>query len=281
MQYRPHIHKLASGPAKYTLPKAQVEAFLKAIDAGSVSLRRLNAGNNVYLNYEASNGWKLTVFNDAGCFDYVDHVESADGGAACYYDLYDEADPLVYDPPLQTLNALWILQYWEHDDEFDGPEPEDELYEDDRYDDDLDPSHISTIDEEIKAYFARHPDRLYQLTPRRFEELVADILRDLGFECDLTPTTRDGGCDIYAHIRNQVTAFLLFVECKRYRPDRKVGIEVVQRVHGAAEAAGAHKGMIVTTSFFSQPAIREQRRVSTRMELANFEVLGNWLRRYR
>lgn len=277
MLYRDHIHELQSGPRRYTLSKAEVTAFLAAIDAGTVTLTRLNAGNNVHLNYEASNGWKLTVFNDAGCFDYIDYVESADGGASCYYDLYDEPDPLVYDPPLQTLRAFCILPYWDHDDSFVAPS---ELYQNDGFDD-VEPSQVITIDEQVKAYFARHPDRLYQLSPRRFEELIADILRDLGFECDLTPATRDGGCDIYAHIRNRVTAFLLFVECKRYKPERKVGIEVVQRVHGAVEAAGAHKGMIVTTSFFSQPAINEQRRIATRMELADFEVLGNWLKRYR
>ena len=97
--------------------------------------------------------------------------------------------------------------------------------------------------------------------PRRFEELIAAILKDFGFDTELTPATRDGGRDIYAYVRNAVTSFLMFVECKRWASHRKVGIDVVQRVHGAAKAGGANKAMIVTSSFFTLPAQEERRRI--------------------
>ena len=40
------------------------------------------------------------------------------------------------------------------------------------------------------------PSNLRNLSPREFEELLADILRDLGWDVELTKQTRDGGADI-------------------------------------------------------------------------------------
>lgn len=139
---------------------------------------------------------------------------------------------------------------------------------------------VTDISLEIKKYFAKHPERIRQLTPRSFEILVADILRDFGFETHLTSATRDGGRDIYAHIKNVVTSFLLYVECKKWAPQRKVGVDIVQRVYGAARAGGAHKSMIVTTSFFSGPAYDEQKRISHEMDLRDYTDLKSWLQRY-
>lgn len=139
---------------------------------------------------------------------------------------------------------------------------------------------VTDISLEIKKYFAKHPEKTRQLTPRQFEMLVADILRDFGFDTELTRATRDGGRDIYAYVKNAVTSFLLYVECKRWAPERKVGIDIVQRVYGAAKSGGAHKSMIVTTSFFSGPAHEEQKRVSHEMDLRDYTGLKNWLQRY-
>ncbi len=48
---------------------------------------------------------------------------------------------------------------------------------------------ITDIDSELKRYFAKHPEKLYDLSPRQFEELVASILRDFGFDVELTQAT--------------------------------------------------------------------------------------------
>jgi DNA-binding transcriptional regulator/RsmH inhibitor MraZ len=50
----------------------------------------------------------------------------------------------------------------------------------------------------VKQYFRKHPEKLYDISPRDFEKLVAEILRDMGFDVVLTKVTRDGGVDIYA-----------------------------------------------------------------------------------
>ncbi len=148
-------------------------------------------------------------------------------------------------------------------------------------DESLTPSAIIDPILEIKRYFAEHPEELYDLHPRRFEELIADILKDFGFETELTKATRDGGRDIYAYVKNAVTSFLMFVECKKWAQHNKVGIDVVQRMHGAAKAGGAHKAMIVTTSFFTLPAQNERRRIEKELDLADYDTLKTWLARYK
>lgn len=138
---------------------------------------------------------------------------------------------------------------------------------------------VTDINEEVKRFFALHPDRLHDLSPRKFEILIADILKDLGFETQLTQATRDGGRDIYAFIRNAATSFLMFVECKRWKDS--VGIEIVQRLHGTCLINNADKDMIVTTSFFTEPAKAEHKKIATKMELVDFTKFKDWLVRYK
>ena len=139
---------------------------------------------------------------------------------------------------------------------------------------------VLDIDREILAYLAAHPDQLYNLTPRRFEELVAAILKDLGLEVELTQATRDGGVDIYAFVQNAVAGFLMVVECKRWAPDKAVGVGVVQRLYGVQQAQAASKSLIVTTSYFSAPAVDQCKEYRGLMELKGFEDLKVWLGHY-
>jgi len=141
-------------------------------------------------------------------------------------------------------------------------------------------STICEINDEIKKFLAKNPEKLYELSPRKFEELIAEILNDFGFDVQLTQATRDGGKDIYAYIRNQVSSFLMFVECKKYSPENRVGIEVVQRLYGVQQVNKANKSMVVTTSFFSKPAVEESRRYENLMDLADYTALKGWLERY-
>lgn len=139
---------------------------------------------------------------------------------------------------------------------------------------------ISTIDDEIKKFLKRHPEKLYEISPRKFEELVASILKDLGFDVELTQATRDGGRDIIAYVRNAVCSFLTHIECKRYSPDNKVGVGIIREVAGVHNMRKATKSIIVTTSFFSQDAIKEAQMMENQLDLKDFNDLKNWLQRY-
>lgn len=139
---------------------------------------------------------------------------------------------------------------------------------------------VVDINEELKKYLSKHPEKLYDLSPRKFEELIAEILSDFGFDVELTPATRDGGKDIYAYIKNQVCSFLVFVECKKWTPSQHVGIEVVQRLYGVQQINKANKSMVVTTSYFTNPAIEESKRYESLMSLHDYDGLKTWLKRY-
>lgn len=139
---------------------------------------------------------------------------------------------------------------------------------------------ITTIDDQVKVYFKNNPEKMYDLSPRKFEELVADILKDMGFDVELTKATRDGGRDIIAHIRNSVCSYLTHIECKKYAPDNKIGVGIIREVMGVHQIRQATKSIIVTTSFFSKDAIREAEIVGNHLDLKDFNDLKSWLQKY-
>ena len=71
---------------------------------------------------------------------------------------------------------------------------------------------------------------IYNLNPRQFEELIAELFYKSGYEVELTKATRDGGKDIIAISRTLDIPIKFVIECKRYSQGRKVGIEYVQRL---------------------------------------------------
>jgi HJR/Mrr/RecB family endonuclease len=140
---------------------------------------------------------------------------------------------------------------------------------------------LEEFNQELLRYLAKHPKEIYNLHSRKFEQLVARILKDFGFDVELTPATRDGGRDILAYLTNNICTFLTFVECKRYAPHRLVGIETVQRLYGVQQSYQANKSLIVTTSDFSKPARDERLRYEYQMELKNYNDLKQWLEPYK
>lgn len=128
---------------------------------------------------------------------------------------------------------------------------------------------------------ALKPELMYRITPRRFEELVARILTDMGFGVDLTPMSRDGGFDILASLKSPLGGeFLTLVECKRYLPEKKVGVQIVRSLHGIIHLHRAHNAVLITTSSFSRDAIRESRSLNPSLDLHDYENLKQWLSKY-
>lgn len=139
---------------------------------------------------------------------------------------------------------------------------------------------VTDIDEEIKKYFKKHPDKLYDLNPRKFEELIASIFQDLGFSVELTKATRDGGRDIIASIRTKVTTLLTYVECKRYSPGNKIDVGLIRQVIGVHSIHKPAKSIIVTTSFFTKDAVKEAKTFENQLDLKDFNDIKQWLQEY-
>lgn len=137
------------------------------------------------------------------------------------------------------------------------------------------------VEREVLAYFGRHPELLYSLPPRKFEELVAAVFRQDGYDVELTPETRDGGIDIIAVRREGLAGGgLHLIECKRYVPGNTVGIGVVQRLLGVVEQHRATKGIIVTTSTFTRDALEVAQSARHRLALNEYAKLAEWLLRF-
>jgi len=127
---------------------------------------------------------------------------------------------------------------------------------------------------------ARYPERIHALSSRRFEELVAELLLRDGMDVQLTPAQKDGGRDVLAYLSTPAGEHLFYVECKRYSPDNPVGVRLVRELFGVVEAERATAGLLVTTSRFTEGAIRFRESVRHRMSLNDFERLTDWLQRH-
>lgn len=121
---------------------------------------------------------------------------------------------------------------------------------------------------------------MYQLTSRKFEELVARLFSDHGFDVELTRASRDGGYDILAKLNNPATSFIALVECKKYSPENRVGVEIVRGLYGVTEMKGANQGLVVTSSFFTRGAVEETARIGSKLGLKDYDALTTWLQAY-
>jgi HJR/Mrr/RecB family endonuclease len=139
---------------------------------------------------------------------------------------------------------------------------------------------LTDVNEEIKKYLSKNPEKIHDLSPRKFEELVASILEDLGFDVTLTKQTRDGGSDIIASIKNALTSFLILVECKKYSPENKVDVGIIREVVGVQTFKNPSKSIIVTTSTFTRDAIKEASQLKDKLDLKDYSNLKEWLSRY-
>lgn len=131
-------------------------------------------------------------------------------------------------------------------------------------------SDVRDVNEAILQMVRLDPDIVYQLPPRRFEEISAELFTRLGYEVTLTPASNDGGKDLIIVKRTDLGTMLTFVECKRYLPGNPVGVEVVRALNGVVEAGRATSGIVLTSSRFTRGARTEQRKLEYRMSLKDY-----------
>jgi hypothetical protein len=129
---------------------------------------------------------------------------------------------------------------------------------------------VQSVGDELIRYLAANPTAMYQLDPRKFEELMAELYRRQGFEVELTQQTRDGGVDLYVISSAPSGKALTLVEVKRYRADRPVGVGIVRAHYGVIEAIRATAGVVATTSFFTADAHEFRESVKCRLGLRDY-----------
>jgi len=102
---------------------------------------------------------------------------------------------------------------------------------------------------------------LRSLSPVGFEKVSRELLRESGFEnVEITGGSADGGIDGYGTLEiNPFVSFKVLFQCKRYAENNLVSRAQVGDFRNAM-IGRAEKGIIITTSSFSNAAIQEANR---------------------
>jgi restriction system protein len=98
-------------------------------------------------------------------------------------------------------------------------------------------------------------ERLYQVTPARFEELVKELMQHWGYHnVKVTGKTGDGGIDVISTRNTSEGVRRAIAQCKRYKGT--VGVEVARALRGVmASDTSIEKGFLVTTGEFSRECL--------------------------
>ena len=96
------------------------------------------------------------------------------------------------------------------------------------------------------------PKRFQDMSPTDFEDFVAQLFSDLGYTVEQTSYSGDFGADLIAAKPGK----RIVVQVKRYANANKVGVKDVNQVIGAKDYYKCDASMIITTSDFTNPAMK-------------------------
>lgn len=136
---------------------------------------------------------------------------------------------------------------------------------------------FSKISEELTAYLLNNPNAMHEMSPRKFEELVAYIMEKHGYEVTLTQQSRDGGIDIFALKNEGFGNILTIVDCKKYSETNPVGVAAVRGMYGTLQIENASHGMIATTSRFTRDANVLAKEYKYQLSLKNHADILQWI----
>lgn len=130
---------------------------------------------------------------------------------------------------------------------------------------------LSEIRRLVKERLAE-ADRCLKLSPSEFEDAVAQMFRELGYEVAQTPYSGDQGKD--AILEKNRKKYVL--ECKRYAPDKQIGRRQLQVLFAAMKETNAHGAFFVTTGVYSKLAVEYAREFD--IELVDRPKLADMMR---
>lgn len=137
------------------------------------------------------------------------------------------------------------------------------------------------INGELIRHLAKHPHKMYDLDPFKFEKLVAELLRDMGYDVFRTVRTHDGGMDIIAVIKVPPNIEIItIVECKRQSERNKVELSDVRSFMWTIQNSKANAGRFVTTSFFPSGVHAIKKDYNCLLHLDDFNNLSQYLMQY-
>ena len=121
-------------------------------------------------------------------------------------------------------------------------------------------------------------DAILKASPEFFERLVVDLMLVMGYggshkdAGQATQYTQDGGIDGFIK-EDKLGLEMIYLQAKRYSPERTIGRPDIQAFAGALDMKRAKKGVFITTSGFSKEAMEYVALIEKRIVLINGEQL--------
>lgn len=135
---------------------------------------------------------------------------------------------------------------------------------------------------QLLSDIATFPDLLRVIADQRFEELIATLLHDLGFEdIVLTPVRKDGGKDVIASHFNPASGYkeVYLFECKHWVAGNKVTLKLVTKLQNIVKKDQATGGVIVAWGGFGPTVLEQQVELQRKnIHLKGEEDIVGWIR---
>lgn len=116
------------------------------------------------------------------------------------------------------------------------------------------------LEEVSRHLIARYSDR-FKIHPRRYEEVVVSVFRNMGYRARITSYSNDDGVD--AVIMDGERGDLIGVQAKRY--SGKIEAHQIREFAGALILQGITQGIFVTTSSYTKGAYRTSENFARRL----------------
>lgn len=104
---------------------------------------------------------------------------------------------------------------------------------------------------EVKNFLTAKYDSRFFVNPKLFEEVVASVFKEIGYDVNVTGYSNDGGIDV---VLENGQNDKIGVQVKRYK--NKIKVEQIRAFAGALILSNFTKGIFVTTSDFQPGAIK-------------------------
>lgn len=126
----------------------------------------------------------------------------------------------------------------------------------------------------------KYPSLIQNLHWRQFEELLAELFSQFGYETEIGPGSGDDGVDLRLIKHSDFGSMLMLVQAKRYSSHKSIGLQPVQALYGAVNDEKASKGIVVATCEFAPVAKRFENKNPYKIQLAGTRELEGWLKKY-
>ncbi|MGH9764302.1 MAG: restriction endonuclease, partial [Blastocatellia bacterium] len=87
------------------------------------------------------------------------------------------------------------------------------------------------------------------MSAKAFENLVADVFKDLGFFAEVTHHSKDGGIDLIGLGGRDRQQKPILIQCKRYVAGKRIGVEAINSILAPVGQNGDRAVLVITSSF--------------------------------